>query len=62
MLGKFPVLGQLPVLGRLTNLEIVGQGLTVLTVGAGGDCWTFYLSSIISFFFLPSSGTRPDID
>ena len=53
------MLGKLPVLGCLTNLEIVGQGPTVLTVGAGG---AFYLSSIISFFFLPSSGKRPDID
>ena len=32
-------------------LIIVGQGPTVLTVGAGGGCvvWTFLLSSIISF-------------
>ena len=35
----------------------VGHGLTVLTVGAGGDCSViFFLSSIISFFFLPLSG------
>ena len=36
---------------------MVGQGLTVLAVGAGGDCSViFFLSPIISFFFLPLSG------
>ena len=40
---------------------IVGQGPTVLAVGAGGDIWTFFLSPIISLFFLPS-GRRHDID
>ena len=36
---------------------MVGQGLTVLAVGAGGDCSDiFFLSSIISLFFLPLSG------
>ena len=36
---------------------MVGQGLTVLAVGAGGDCSdTFFLSPIISLFFLPLSG------
>ena len=36
---------------------MVGQGLTVLAVGAGGDCSdVFFLSSIIYFFFLPLSG------
>ena len=33
------------------------QGLTVLAVGAGGDCSVIYFHSpIISFFFLPLSG------
>ena len=36
--------------------------LPVLAVGAGGVVWTFLLSSIISLFFLPLSGRRPDID
>ena len=36
---------------------MVVQGLTVLAVGAGGDCSVIYfLSPIISFFFLPLSG------
>ena len=36
---------------------MVGQGLTVLAVGAGGDCSDiFFLSPIISLFFLPLSG------
>ena len=41
----------------------VGQGSTALAVGAGGGrIWTFFLLSIISLFFLPLSGRRPDID
>ena len=32
------VLGKLPVPGRPTGLITVGQGPTVLAVGAGGDC------------------------
>ena len=36
---------------------MVGQGLTVLAVGAGADFSDiFFLSAIISFFFLPLSG------
>ena len=59
------VLGKLPVPEHPTSLEKnraraycacswCGQG------GEGG--WTFFLSSIISLFFLPLSGRRPDID
>ena len=41
----------------------VGQGPTALAVGAGRVVWAFFLSSIISLFFLlPLSGRRPDID
>ena len=40
----------------------VGQGPTVLAVGAGGGCLDIFLSSITSLFFLPLSGRRPDID
>ena len=39
----------------------VGQGSTVLSVGAGRIVWIIFLSSIISPF-LPFSGNRPDID
>ena len=56
------VLGKLPVPGRPTNLDHSRQGLTALAVGAGGDVWTFFLSSVISLFFLPLFGRRPDID
>ena len=56
------VLGKLPVPGHLTILITVGQGSTVLAVGAGGGCWTFLLSSILSLLFLPLFGRRPDID
>ena len=42
---------------------IVGPGPTALAVGAGGVCLdVFFLSSIISLFFLPLSGRQPDID
>ena len=40
----------------------VGQGPTALAVGAGGGCLDIFLSSIVSLFFLPLSGRRPDID
>ena len=40
----------------------VGQGPTALAVGADGGCLEFFLSSIISLFFLPLPGRRPDID
>ena len=43
-------------------LIIVGQGPTVLAVGAGGVVGTFFLLSTISSFFLPLSERRPDID
>ena len=56
------VLGNLPVPGRPTIWIIVGQGPTALAVGAGGVVWTFLLSSILSFLFLPLFGRRPDID
>ena len=56
MLGKFQCRGVLLI------LIIVGQGLTVLTVGAVGVVWTLLLSSIVSLFFLPLSGIMSDID
>ena len=40
----------------------VGQGPTALAVGAGGGGLDILPSSIISHFFLPLSGRRPDID
>ena len=55
------MLGKLPVSGRLLIQGIVRQGPTVLAVGAGGGVWTFFLSSIISLFFLTLSGRRSDI-
>ena len=56
------VLGKLPVPGRPTIYITVGQGPTALAVGAGGVVWTFLLSSILSFLFLPLFGRGPDID
>ena len=49
------------VLGKLIWIR-VGQGSTALAVGAGGGVWTFFLSSVISFFFLPLHERWPDID
>ena len=39
-----------------------GQGPVALAVGAVRVVWTFFLSSVISLFFLPLSGIRPDMD
>ena len=50
------VLGKLSVSGRRTNLD---QSRARCGWGLFGF---FYLSSIISLFFLPLSGRRPDID
>ena len=60
--GGAMVLGKLPVPGRPTIWIIVGQGPTVLAVGAGGGCLDIFLSAIISLFLRPRSGRRPDID
>ena len=43
------VLGKLPAPGRSTNLDYSMARASALAVGAGGGCWTFFLSSIISF-------------
>ena len=56
------VLGKLSVPGRPTIWIGVVQGPTALAEGAGGVVWTFLLSSILSFLFLPLFGRRPDID
>ena len=42
------VLGKLPVLGRPTILITVGQGSTVLAVGAGGGFTLIYHFSSLS--------------
>ena len=60
--GGAMVLGKLPVPGRPTIFITVEQGPTALAVDAVGVVWTFLLSSILSFLFLPLFGRRPDID
>ena len=54
------VLGKLPVPGRPTIWIIVGQGPTVLAVGAGGGCLDIFYShlSVLPFFSL-SLGDGP---
>ena len=56
------VLGKLPVSGRPTGLYKSRARAYCACCGWGGVVWTFFLSSIISFFSLPLSGGRPDID
>ena len=54
--------GKLPVPGRPTFWIVVGQGPIALAVGEFGGCldiFTFLLSTILSFFFLPSLGDDP---
>ena len=48
--------------GVLLVWMIVGQGLIVLAVGAGGGFRTLFASSIFSLFSLPLFGRQPDID
>ena len=60
--GDAMVLGKLPMPGVLLIWIRVGQGPAALAVGASRVVWTFFLSSIMSLFFLPLSGRRPDID
>ena len=57
------VLGKLPVPGRPTNLDHSRARVYCACSGCGGGVvWTFFLSSVVSLFFLPLSGRRPDID
>ena len=48
------MLGKLPVPGHPANWIIVGQGLIVLAVGAGGICWNIF-SLIYHVSFLSPS-------
>ena len=52
--GGAMVLGKLPAQGWPTNWVRVGQGPTVLAVGAVGDCWIFFYRLSFFFFFSPS--------
>ena len=61
--GGEMMMGKLPVPGRPTNFDYS----RARAYCAGSRCglgWFghFFLSSIISLFFLPLSGRRPDID
>ena len=56
------VLGKLLVPGRPTIWISVGQGPTVLAVGAGGGLFGHFYSHLSFFLFLPAFGRRPDID
>ena len=59
--GRAIVLGKFQCRGVLLIWIIVGQGPTLLAVGAGGGCFDFFnlaYYNIISSFFLPLSGRR----
>ena len=57
------VLGKLPVPGRSTYFDYSRARAYCACGGCGwGFFFIFFLSSIISLFFLPDSGRRPDID
>ena len=61
--GGAMVLGKLPVPGRPTTLYDSRARAYCACSGCGwGLFGRFFLSSIISLFFLPLSGRRPDID
>ena len=61
--GGAMVLGKLPVPGRPTNLDLSrARACCACRRCRWGVVWTFFLSSVISIFFLPLSGRRPDID
>ena len=59
--GGAMVLGKLPVPGRTADLDY-GRAGAALPVGAVGGCLDIFISCVISFFFLPLSGRRPDVD
>ena len=48
------MLGNFPVPGRPFNLDNSRSRPTLLTVGAGGIVWTFFLSSYHFTFLSPS--------
>ena len=56
------VLRKLAVPGRPTNLDNSRARATALAVCPGGNCLNIFLLSIISFFYLPVSVRRSDID
>ena len=57
------VLDKLPVPGRPTNLDNSRARAYCACSRCGwGVVWSFFLSTVISHFYLPLSGRRPDID
>ena len=57
------VLGNFPVPGRLTNLNKSRAMAYCASSRCGWELFGhFFLSSVISLFFLPLSGRRPDTD
>ena len=55
------MLGKLLVQGRPTNLDC-SRARAYCAGSRWGVVWTFFLSSITFYFFLPLSRRRPDVD
>ena len=53
MSGPTIVLGSFRCKAVPLNWIIIGHGAAVLAAGAGGMVWIFFLSPIVSIFFLP---------
>ena len=61
--GGAKVLGKLSVPGRPTSLDgSRARAYCACNRCGWGFVWTFFLVSILSLFFLPLFGRRPDID
>ena len=56
------VLGKLPVPGRSTNFDYSRARAYCAYSRCGWGCLDIFTLAIISLFFLPLSGRRPDID
>ena len=61
-LGGAMVLGKLPVPGRPASLDKSRARAYCTCSRCGWGLFGQFFSSTISFFFLPLSGRRPDID
>ena len=56
------VLGKLPVPGRSTNFDCSRTRAYFAYRRCGWGCLDIFTLAIISVFFLPLSGMRPDMD
>ena len=62
MVGSGDGAGNFQLSGRPTEINNSRARANCTSVGADGVVWAFFLSPIISNFFFPLSGRRPDIN